>query len=120
VNAYLITFKDVGADNVIPMCDPRPPRTWNEFDLLLQLDSSQLPGISGLEFRTLFARCRACDLCVTRRTFEDHECGRPRENTNADQNAFDMLMQLDDWERPGISREGFKILFESILTKYNK
>jgi hypothetical protein len=110
-STHLMTFKDADTDDVITTCNPRPHRSQNAFDLLLQLDSSKLPGISRVEFQTLFAKCRACDLYMMRRVFEDHACASPTENTDPNSNAFDVLMQLDSWESPGISRAEFTTLF---------
>lgn len=44
-------------------------------DQLLRLDSSIRPGLTAVEFKRLFAKCR-CGLIMTRRVIEDHECAR--------------------------------------------
>jgi len=43
------------------------------FDKLLRLDSMNRPGLSEVEFRKLFAKCR-CGKITTRRVFKDHIC----------------------------------------------
>jgi hypothetical protein len=51
-----------------------PPHTLDTpFDLLLRLDSWNGPGISEVDFRHLFVRCR-CGMYMTRRVFGSHIC----------------------------------------------
>jgi hypothetical protein len=42
--------------------------------MVLSLNCSVKPGITSTDFKNLFARCRGCDLVMTRHIFEHHEC----------------------------------------------
>jgi hypothetical protein len=43
-------------------------------NLLLNLDSASKPGITSTQFESLFAKCNGCDLVMTQRIFQSHEC----------------------------------------------
>jgi hypothetical protein len=47
-----------------------PDSVWSR---LIKLNSSDTPGLTGAEFRMLFAQCR-CGLVVTRQLFRSHIC----------------------------------------------
>lgn len=57
----------------IPLREPPNRGPPAPFDQLLRLDSVTRPGLSGLEFRELFVRCR-CGKITTRRVFKEHIC----------------------------------------------
>jgi hypothetical protein len=44
------------------------------FNTLLNLNSASAPGIKLAVFERLFARCQNCDLVMTRRIFQLHNC----------------------------------------------
>jgi hypothetical protein len=44
------------------------------FGKLLRLDSNKNPGLTFRDFKLLFAKCRECNLVMTRRTFGNHMC----------------------------------------------
>jgi hypothetical protein len=43
-------------------------------DRLLKLDSFTQPGLTEAEFRRFLTQCNDCQLIMTRRTFERHNC----------------------------------------------
>jgi len=53
---------------------PNAPNHMNTFLQLLQLDSSETPGLSEVEFGNLFRKCRFCGTIVTRRAQQYHSC----------------------------------------------
>jgi len=44
------------------------------FDRLLRLDSFTRPGLTEDEFRGFLTQCNGCELIMTRRMFERHNC----------------------------------------------
>ncbi|KAH7917880.1 hypothetical protein BV22DRAFT_1135036 [Leucogyrophana mollusca] len=54
---------------------PREAENPSPWDLLMQLDSWQRPGLPVNQFRKLFKSCN-CGLVMTERVFETHECAR--------------------------------------------
>jgi hypothetical protein len=67
----LVTDIDTRALRTYPPPTLTPKKV---FSLLLSLDSAAKPGITSAEFESLFARCHRCDLIMTRRIFESHDC----------------------------------------------
>jgi hypothetical protein len=53
-----------------------PPRlsAKDVFEAMLRLDSTRRPGLPSNVFYELFARCDGCDLVMTRRVFQSHDC----------------------------------------------
>lgn len=46
----------------------------------MKLDSFSRPGLTQGEFRRFLTRCNCCELIMTRRIFERHDCvGKARE-----------------------------------------
>ena len=46
---------------------------------ILRLDSTAHPGLSEVEFGSLFMQCRQCRWIMTRRSFRFHVCSSRRE-----------------------------------------
>jgi hypothetical protein len=65
--------QDIDAQ-VIPTCPPPMLTSQQVFHLLLDLDSIVKPGVRAAVFEGLFARCHACDMVMTQRIFQFHEC----------------------------------------------
>jgi hypothetical protein len=64
--------------------DPRS-HIETEFSLILRLDSFTDPGISEAQFRGLFSKCHFCNLYMTRRTANYHDCKEMQDDTGAEQ-----------------------------------
>ncbi|OAX32109.1 hypothetical protein K503DRAFT_787415 [Rhizopogon vinicolor AM-OR11-026] len=60
--------------NLIHMCQLRRNDTHKTFDRLLRLDSFTRPGLTEDEFHGFLTRCNGCELIMTRRMFECHNC----------------------------------------------
>ncbi|KAG2752864.1 hypothetical protein P692DRAFT_20724237 [Suillus brevipes Sb2] len=52
----------------------RKDETHKTFDRLLKLDSFSRPGLTDEEFRRFLTQCCGCQLIMTRRMFERHDC----------------------------------------------
>ena len=52
-------------------------------DQLYKLDSWLSPGLSEVEFRSLFVKCRSCGLVMTRRVRKQHACAVIRRDPPA-------------------------------------
>ncbi|KAH7904121.1 hypothetical protein BJ138DRAFT_1119708 [Hygrophoropsis aurantiaca] len=59
----------------IPTSEPVAAAEPTEWELLMQLDSWNRPGLSVAEFKRLFKGC-TCGLVMTARTFDSHECAK--------------------------------------------
>jgi hypothetical protein len=46
----------------------------NEAEMIRQLDSGMQPGLTDVEFRSLFVKCNVCGLISTRRAVNEHGC----------------------------------------------
>lgn len=65
---------DVKPIDVIQRRQHRLNETHQTFDRLLKLDSFSRPGLTEDQFRHFLTRCRGCELIMTRRMFEHHDC----------------------------------------------
>jgi hypothetical protein len=74
---------------VIPTCPPPVLTPKEVFHLILNLDSIVKPGVRAAVFENLFARCHACDMVMTRRIFQYHECAMEEEE------VIDLTMDED-------------------------
>jgi hypothetical protein len=61
------------AYTAVPSYEPPKREPETSFNQLLRLDSIKRPGLSEVEFKNLFAKCR-CGIVATRRVFNDHIC----------------------------------------------
>ena len=50
---------------------------WHKF---LKLESMNRPGLTEVEFFSLFAKCKACLLIMTCQAFCSHHCSLPRDD----------------------------------------
>jgi hypothetical protein len=70
---WLMSFTDIDLRVVRKCVAPElTPRV--VFNTLLSLNSASAPGIKSAVFERLFARCQQCDLVMTRRIFQLHDC----------------------------------------------
>lgn len=58
----------------------------SELALLMRLDSFSGPGLSEAQFRSLFLKCRTCQMYVTRRTADYHTCKINTSSSSQDYN----------------------------------
>jgi hypothetical protein len=65
--------------------------TAETLDRLLKLDSWASPGLTEVDFRKLFVKCRHCGLVTTRRVFKDHIC-----DVLALGDVIDLTSDMDD------------------------
>jgi hypothetical protein len=65
---------DVKPVDVIQRRQHRSNEPHKTFDRLLKLDSFTRPGLTEDEFRHFLTRCWGCELIMTRRVFERHDC----------------------------------------------
>ncbi|KIK41033.1 hypothetical protein CY34DRAFT_107508 [Suillus luteus UH-Slu-Lm8-n1] len=65
---------DIKLEDVIQRRQLRRHETNLVFDKLLKLDSFCQPGLTQAEFHHFLTRCNGCDLIMTRRMFEHHDC----------------------------------------------
>ncbi|KAG1717300.1 hypothetical protein EDD22DRAFT_856245 [Suillus occidentalis] len=65
---------DIKLEDVIQRRQLRRHETNLVFDKLLKLDSFCRPGLTQAEFHHFLTRCNGCDLIMTRRMFERHDC----------------------------------------------
>jgi len=73
---YKPTIGQRGVPNVyarLPYTDSPNKASPSSLDQLLSLDSISRPGLSEIEFRRLFTKCR-CGKVTTRRVFKEHIC----------------------------------------------
>jgi len=72
-----------------------PPNRLPEtpFDQLLRLDSLARPGLSELEFRKLFVKCR-CGKVTTSRVFKEHICAIVSDGPDPD--ILDLTVSSED------------------------
>ena len=54
---------------------------WRKF---LKLESMDRPGLTEVEFFSLFAKCEVCLLITTCQAFRSHHCSLPRDNESDD------------------------------------
>jgi hypothetical protein len=64
---------DINADAIVQARPPLRRKSRRTTELMAKLDARGNPGISGLDFHTLFYKCE-CGLYMTRRAFLDHDC----------------------------------------------
>jgi hypothetical protein len=62
---------------------------WHKF---LKLESMDRPGLTEVEFFSLFAKCEVCLLIMMRQAFHSHHCSLPRDDELEDDS------ELTDWE----------------------
>lgn len=58
---------------VLPVFNPPPAAALSTSELVNRLDTWIRPGLTGEQFRALFAQCE-CGMVVSRRMFPMHEC----------------------------------------------
>ena len=61
-------------DDFNPASLPQRLGERSELALLMHLDSFSGRGLTETQFRSLFLRCRTCQMYVTRRTVASHTC----------------------------------------------
>jgi hypothetical protein len=66
-------------------------------DKLLKLDSFTKPGLTAVEFRRFLTQCISCQLIMTRRTFERHNCigEAGRRDHGTDSEVIDLTSEDD-------------------------
>ncbi|KAG2049881.1 hypothetical protein BDR06DRAFT_1011811 [Suillus hirtellus] len=88
-----ITFLNWNDIKLADVMTRRRNRTYEVFDRLLKLDSFTRPGLTEGEFRHFLTRCNGCELIMTRRMFELHNCvGR----AEADTEVIDLTTEDND------------------------
>ncbi|KIM77686.1 hypothetical protein PILCRDRAFT_90993 [Piloderma croceum F 1598] len=102
---YMPTIGQRGASNLyasLPLCEPPNRAPESPFDQLLKLDSVFRPGLSEIEFRKLFSKCR-CGTVTTRRVFKEHICLIAKEpriiidlTHSDDDSVMDLTSDIDD------------------------
>ncbi|KAG1759884.1 hypothetical protein EDD22DRAFT_848896 [Suillus occidentalis] len=65
---------DIKLVDVMQRRQLRKDETHKTFDKLLKLDSFSRPGLTDEEFRRFLTQCCGCQLIMTRRMFECHDC----------------------------------------------
>lgn len=65
----------------VPVLNAPPNTIVPTFELLNTLDSWFRPGLTPTEFHHLIAQCHRCNLVMTQRVFNAHECARSAEDT---------------------------------------
>jgi hypothetical protein len=73
IHRLILVYPDIKLD-LIRTRQLRRNETHKTFDRLLKLDSFTRPGITEDEFRGFLTRCNDCELIMTRRMFEHHNC----------------------------------------------
>ncbi|KAG1876146.1 hypothetical protein C8R48DRAFT_768991 [Suillus tomentosus] len=74
LDVVFVDGNDIELADVIQRRQPRRNDTHTTFEKLMKLDSFTRPGLTQGEFRRFLTRCNCCELVMTRRMFERHEC----------------------------------------------
>ncbi|KAG1848814.1 hypothetical protein C8R48DRAFT_677193 [Suillus tomentosus] len=97
---YEIVFldgDDIKLQDVIQRRQLRRHETHLVFDKLLKLDSFSRPGLTQAEFHHFLTRCNGCDLIMTRRMFERHDCvGSTRRGNSEETEVIDLTTEDDE------------------------
>ncbi|KAG2741805.1 hypothetical protein P692DRAFT_20880194 [Suillus brevipes Sb2] len=71
----------------------RRNQTHQVFERLMKLDSFSRPGLTEAEFQHFLTRCNGCDLIMTRRMFERHDCVGNTKEGNTDSEVIDLTTE---------------------------
>ncbi|KAG2057434.1 hypothetical protein BDR06DRAFT_969244 [Suillus hirtellus] len=74
LDVVFVDGNDIKLADVIQRRQPRRNDTHTTFEKLMKLDSFTQPGLMQREFCHFLTRCNCCELVMTRRMFERHEC----------------------------------------------
>jgi hypothetical protein len=77
---------------VVRICKPPVLTPRDVFERLLSLNSGSRPGIPSAQFEDLFARCQNCDLVMTRRIFQLHDCVFEEDDAMDEDHIIDLTV----------------------------
>jgi hypothetical protein len=78
---------------VVRTCSPPVLTPRDVFERLLSLNAGSRPGIRSAQFENLFGRCQNCDLIMTRRIFQLHDCVFEEDDTMEEDDVIDLTME---------------------------